>query len=87
VLRFGLDFAAERTWMTEGTEAIVLVGGPRDTKKWSEILRDPNVQFPGESTEYRPAREQLLESECSSFDALTAPLKSQPKHLTENRNG
>ena len=38
-------------------------GSPRDMKKWLEVLRDPNIQFPGESSEYRRARKQLLESE------------------------
>jgi len=38
-------------------------GRPRDMNKWSEVLRDPNIQFPGESSEYRRARNQLLEAE------------------------
>src|SRR5207245_1489722 len=38
-------------------------GSPRDMKKWLELLLDPNIQFPGESSEYRRARNQLLESE------------------------
>jgi predicted dithiol-disulfide oxidoreductase (DUF899 family) len=36
---------------------------PRDMKKWGEVLRDPDIKFPGESSEYRRARNQLLESE------------------------
>ena len=39
-------------------------GSPRDMKKWLEVLRDPNIQFPGEPREYRHARNQLLESEA-----------------------
>ncbi|MFD1516948.1 DUF899 family protein [Pseudonocardia yunnanensis] len=31
--------------------------------KWSEVLLDQDVQFPGESSEYRLARKQLLEAE------------------------
>ena len=31
--------------------------------KWGEVLRDPDIKFPGESREYRRARNQLLESE------------------------
>ena len=36
---------------------------PRDMNKWRETLRDPNIRFPGESSEYRRARNQLLEAE------------------------
>ncbi|MEQ7010846.1 DUF899 family protein [Actinopolymorpha sp. B17G11] len=39
-------------------------GSPRDMNKWLELLPDPNIQFPGESSEYRRARNQLLESEA-----------------------
>jgi predicted dithiol-disulfide oxidoreductase (DUF899 family) len=38
-------------------------GTPRDMNKWREVLLDPNIQFPGESSEYRRARNQLLEAE------------------------
>jgi predicted dithiol-disulfide oxidoreductase (DUF899 family) len=38
-------------------------GSPRDMNKWRETLRDPDVKFPGESNEYRRARNQLLEAE------------------------
>jgi predicted dithiol-disulfide oxidoreductase (DUF899 family) len=31
--------------------------------KWGEVLRDPDIHFPGESGEYRRARNQLLEAE------------------------
>ena len=31
--------------------------------EWRETLRDPNIKFPGESSEYRRARNQLLEAE------------------------
>lgn len=31
--------------------------------KWSAVLRDPNARFPGESSEYRRARDELLEAE------------------------
>jgi predicted dithiol-disulfide oxidoreductase (DUF899 family) len=40
-----------------------VVGGPRDMNKWSEILRDPDARFPGESSEYRNARDDLLVAE------------------------
>jgi predicted dithiol-disulfide oxidoreductase (DUF899 family) len=42
---------------------MAVIGGPRDMNKWSEILREPNVQFPGESSEYRRARNELLAKE------------------------
>jgi len=38
-------------------------GSPRDMDKWRETLRDPDIKFPGESSEYRRARNQLLEAE------------------------
>ena len=38
-------------------------GRPRDMNEWRETLRDPNIRFPGESGEYRRARNQLLEAE------------------------
>jgi len=41
-----------------------LKGKPRDMSKWREILLDPNVHFPGESSEYRQARNELLEREA-----------------------
>src|SRR5712692_4640508 len=44
-------------------ETKAIKGSPRDMKKWKELLLDPNIQFPGESSEYRRARNQLLESE------------------------
>jgi len=44
-------------------ETMAVKGRPRDMNKWSEVLRDPNIQFPGESSEYRRARNQLLEAE------------------------
>ena len=44
-------------------ETMALKGKARDMNKWREVLLDPNVHFPGESSEYRRARNQLLESE------------------------
>ncbi len=38
-------------------------GSPRDMNKWREVLLDQNIQFPGESGEYRRARDQLLAAE------------------------
>ena len=38
-------------------------GSPRDMNKWRATLRDPNITFPGESSEYRRARKQLLQDE------------------------
>jgi len=38
-------------------------GGPRDMNRWRETLRDPNINFPGESSQYRHARNQLLQAE------------------------
>jgi predicted dithiol-disulfide oxidoreductase (DUF899 family) len=45
-------------------ETMALKGKPRDMNKWREVLLDQNVHFPGESGEYRRARNELLESEA-----------------------
>src|SRR6202008_2533373 len=45
-------------------EKMALRGKPRDMNKWREVLLDPNVHFPGESNEYRRARNELLEAEA-----------------------
>ncbi|HZZ49723.1 MAG TPA: DUF899 family protein [Pseudonocardia sp.] len=42
---------------------MALIGGPRDMKKWSDTLVDPEIRFPGESGAYRRARRRLLDSE------------------------
>lgn len=39
-------------------------GKPRDMNKWREQLLDADVHFPGESAEYRRARNELLEQEA-----------------------
>ncbi|WP_426425903.1 DUF899 family protein [Bradyrhizobium genosp. A] len=43
---------------------MALKGKPRDMTEWREILLDPNIEFPGESSEYRRARDELLEAEA-----------------------
>lgn len=43
---------------------MAVIGKPRDLNKWREALLDPNVRFPGESDEYRRARNELLEAEA-----------------------
>ena len=43
---------------------MALKGKPRDMNKWREVLLDPNVHFPGESREYRRARNELSEAEA-----------------------
>src|SRR3984893_17411503 len=45
-------------------ETMALKGKPRDMNKWREGLLDPNVHFLGESSEYRRARNELLEAEA-----------------------
>src|SRR6201984_383138 len=45
-------------------EQMALKGKPRDMNKWREVLLDPNVHFPGESSDYRRARNELLEAEA-----------------------
>jgi predicted dithiol-disulfide oxidoreductase (DUF899 family) len=43
---------------------MTLKGKPRNMNKWREVLLNPNVHFPGESSEYRRARNELLEAEA-----------------------
>ena len=38
-------------------------GSPREMNEWRATLRDPNIQFPGESSGYRQARNELLKAE------------------------
>ncbi|HEY9385092.1 MAG TPA: hypothetical protein VIP80_16395 [Gemmatimonadales bacterium] len=38
-------------------------GNPHDMNEWRATLRDPYITFPGESSEYRRARNQLLKAE------------------------
>ena len=42
---------------------MALKGKPRDMKKWRELLLDTKVHFPGESSEYRNARNELMDAE------------------------
>ena len=45
-------------------ETMAIKGKPRDMNKWREVLLDPNVHFPSESSEYRRARNELSEKEA-----------------------
>src|ERR1700739_4332632 len=58
---------------------MALKGKPRDMNKWREVLLDPNVHFPNESSEYRAARNELLEAE--------AELKRQNERVAALRRG
>jgi predicted dithiol-disulfide oxidoreductase (DUF899 family) len=37
---------------------------PRDMDKWKAVVLNPAVRFPGESSEYWDARNELLEAEA-----------------------
>src|SRR6201984_166906 len=50
--------------VSQKEEKMALKGQPRDMNKWREGLLDPRVTFPGESSEYRRARNELLEAEA-----------------------
>src|ERR1700751_573069 len=50
--------------VSQKEEKMALKGQPRDMNKWREGLLDPNVHFPDESSEYRRARNELLEAEA-----------------------
>ncbi|MDT0467067.1 MULTISPECIES: DUF899 family protein [Streptomyces] len=45
---------------------MAVIGGARDMDKWSSLLRaaGTNRRFPGESSEYRSARDELLKAEA-----------------------
>ena len=43
---------------------MALKGTPRDMNKWREVLLDQDIHFPGESSEYRRARNELSEAEA-----------------------
>src|SRR6201997_831282 len=45
-------------------ETMALKGKPRDMNKWRELLLDQKVHFPEQSSEYRSARNELLEAEA-----------------------
>jgi predicted dithiol-disulfide oxidoreductase (DUF899 family) len=61
-------------------QAMVLKGEPRDMKKWREVLLDSNVHFPGESSEYRRARNELLEDEAA-LKLLTEKIAAKRRAL------
>jgi hypothetical protein len=58
---------------------MALKGKPRDMNKWREVLLDPNVHFPGESSEYRHARNELLEAEAE-LRRLNAQVAARAGH-------
>src|SRR5689334_13309404 len=60
----GADAESMETMALERMETMALKGKPRDMNKRREVLLDPNVHFPGESSEYRRARNELLEAEA-----------------------
>src|SRR5260370_2212981 len=45
-------------------ETMAHKGKPRDMNKWGEVPRDRNVHCPGETSEYRRTRNELLEAEA-----------------------
>jgi predicted dithiol-disulfide oxidoreductase (DUF899 family) len=59
---------------------MALVGKPRDMNKWRDVLIDPNVHFPGESGDYRRARDELLEAE-DQLRQLSAKVAAQRRAL------
>jgi predicted dithiol-disulfide oxidoreductase (DUF899 family) len=53
---------------------------PRDMNEWRATLRDPNIKFPGESSEYRRARNELSEAE-DEFRRLNEKVAAQRRAL------
>jgi len=43
---------------------MAIKGEPRDMAAWKAVVLDPAVRFPGESSDYRDARNALLEAEA-----------------------
>jgi predicted dithiol-disulfide oxidoreductase (DUF899 family) len=43
---------------------MAIKGEPRDMEKWKAVVLNPAVRFPGETGEYRNARNELLEAEA-----------------------
>jgi len=50
--------------------------------EWRATLRDPNIQFPGESSEYRRARNELLKAE-DELRRLNAEVAAKRRALLE----
>ena len=63
---------------------MALKGNPRDMNKWREVLLDPDVHFPGESTEYRRARNELLDAEAE-LQRLNEQVAAQRRALPAGR--
>jgi predicted dithiol-disulfide oxidoreductase (DUF899 family) len=42
---------------------MAIKGEPRDMQRWRDVVLNPALRFPGESDEYRAARDELLKSE------------------------
>src|ERR1700743_2502901 len=42
---------------------MAIKGEPRDMQRWKDVVLNPALRFPGESDEYRIARDELLKSE------------------------
>jgi predicted dithiol-disulfide oxidoreductase (DUF899 family) len=42
---------------------MAVIGKPRDMQRWKDVVLDPAVRFPGETDEYRRARNELLDAE------------------------
>ena len=57
-------------------------GSPRDMNEWRATLRDPNIQFPGESSDYRRARNELLKAE-DELRRLNAEVAAKRRALLE----
>lgn len=59
---------------------MALKGKPRDLAKWRQLLLDQNVYFPGESNEYRRARNELLDDEAA-LKLLTEKVAAKRRSL------
>src|ERR1700744_325959 len=45
------------------SRTVAIKGEPRDMQRWKDVVLNPALRFPGESDEYRIARDELLKSE------------------------
>jgi predicted dithiol-disulfide oxidoreductase (DUF899 family) len=62
---------------------MALKGKPRDMNKWREVLLDPNVHFPGESSEYRrcfsPRRADQPRRDCKDKPRSARRLRTRTR--------
>lgn len=59
---------------------MAIIGTPRDMNAWRDVVLDASLRFPGESGEYRRARNELLEAE-EQLQQLNAEVAAKRRAL------